>query len=294
MKKIIILPAVVLAFLFLIPGSVLALVNGNSETIVRFSKDVNIKRGEVVYGDVIVFNGDAIIAGKVQGNVVALGGDVKLKSTARITGQLTVLGGEIEREPGARIEGGIAGKGSIRPFTYNHRWYWSPTAWLGASLIANFLFFLGTLALGIVVVALLPDHTEKVALFITREPWQSIGVGFLAFLLVIPSMVALAITLIGIPLIPLFLLFVIVSFIYGYFAACLVIGKRIFEVAKSTSSSPFFEMIVGVIVVGILRFVPFIGGLLGFVVSLLGVGAVLLTKFGTGKPWIKRKEMLAN
>ncbi len=294
MKKLVAIIAIIPVFLFLIPGFALSSVNGNKDTIVRFGRDVNVGRGEIVYGDVIVFNGDATIAGAVTGNVVVLGGDAELRSSAHINGELTVIGGNIEREPGARIGGGVRGAQNISPFDSRYSWFWSPGAWLGVSLIVNFIVILGSIGLGALIVALIPDHIEKTALFIAREPWQSIGVGFLAFILIIPAIVVLAITLIGIALIPLFILFVIISFIYGYFAACLIIGKRIFEVAKSASSSQIFEMIVGVLIVGVLRFVPFIGGLLGFVISLLGVGAVLLTKFGTGKPWVKKKEMLAN
>lgn len=288
MKKIVTLLAIVSAFIFVFSTTAWAQIDGEARNIVRFGEDIEIEEGEVVSGDLVVFGGDAIVAGTVEGNVTVLGGDVELKSTAEIDGELTVLGGRIEREPGAEVKEGVT---SGRRFIPRRGFWIDPTTWFGFSLLFNFLTLLGTLALGAIVVALLPDYSEKIALFIAREPWQAVGVGFLALLLVVPAIVLLAITIIGILLIPLFIIFVVAAYIYGYIAASLLIGKRIFEVSKASASTPIAEAVVGILVVGLLRFIPFVGGLIGLVVGLLGFGAVLLTKFGTGRPWFRRKEV---
>jgi hypothetical protein len=287
MRNVILALAVVSALTILLSTPVLAQVDGRARDIVRFGEDLEVEEGEVASGDIVVFGGDAIIAGTVEGDVTVLGGDAELKSTALVDGGLTVLGGRIEREPGARVRGGTT---SGTRFLSRGGFWINPTAWYGFSLAFNFLLLLGTLALGAIVVAFLPVHTEHIALFIAREPWQSIGVGFLALLVVVPAMILLAITIIGIPLIPLFVILVIAAYVYGYFAASLLIGKRIFEVSKARSSSLIVETLVGILVVGLLRFIPFIGGLIALVVGILGFGAVLLTKFGTGRPWFKRRE----
>lgn len=290
MKKIVTLLAIVSAFIFVFSTSAWAQIDGEARNIVRFGEDIEIEEGEVVSGDLVVFGGDAIVAGTVEGNVTVLGGDVELKSTAEIDGELTVLGGRIEREPGAQVKEGVT---SGRQFIPRRGFWIDPTTWFGFSLLFNFLTLLGTLALGAIVVALLPDYSEKIALFIAQEPWQAVGVGFLALLLVVPAIVLLAITIIGILLIPLFIIFVVVAYIYGYIAASLLIGKRIFEVSKASTSTPVAEAVVGILVVGLLRFIPFIGSLVALIVGLLGFGAVLLTKFGTGRPWFKKKEAVA-
>lgn len=290
MKNIVALLAIISAFIFVFSTAAWAQIDGEARNIVRFGEDIMIEEGEVVSGDLVVFGGDAVIAGTVEGNATVLGGDVELKSTAEIDGELTVLGGRIEREPGAEVKEGVT---SGRKFFPQRAFWIDPTAWFGFSLLFNFLTLLGTLALGAIVVALLPDHSEKIALFIAQEPWQAVGVGFLALLLVIPAIVLLAITIIGIPLIPLFILSVIVAYIYGYIAASLLIGKRIFEVSKASTSTPIAEAVVGILVVGLLRFIPFVGGLVALIVGLLGFGAVLLTKFGTGRPWFKKKGAIA-
>lgn len=288
MKKIVTLLALVSAFIFAFSTIAGAQIDGEARNIVRFGEDIMIEEGEVVSGDLVVFGGDAVIAGTVEGNITVLGGDVELKSTTQIDGELTVLGGRIERERGARVQGGVT---SGRRF-FPRRGFWTdPTAWFRFSLLFNFLTLLGTLALGAIVVALLPDHSERIALFIAREPWQAVGVGFLALLLVIPAVVLLAVTIIGIPLIPLFVLSVIAAYTYGYIAASLLIGKRIFEVSKASAPTPIAEAVVGILVVGLLRFIPFIGSLVALIVGLLGFGAVLRTKFGTGRPWFRRKEV---
>lgn len=288
-KNIIALLIAAVILVFLLASPVWAQVDGQEGSITRFGEDVEVEEGETVGGSITVFGGDVLIAGTVDGSVAVIGGDAKLESTAVVNGSLSVVGGRIEREAGSRVTGTVTSGSQFFP---RGRIFVNPSTWFGFSLLASFLMLIGTLALGVIVVAFIPDHTEKIAMFIAREPWQSIGWGFLLALLIIPAMILLAVTIIGIPIIPVLAIFVAVAYIYGYIAASLLIGKRIFEVSKAVGASLIVETLVGLLVVGLLRFIPFIGGLIGLVVGLLGFGAVMLTKFGTGRPWFKRRQQV--
>jgi hypothetical protein len=287
MKKLILIMLAVPLLVFLLAGPAWAQVDGQDGSITRFGEDVEVEEGETVGGSVTVFGGDVLIAGTVDGSVAVIGGDAKLESTAVVNGSLSAVGGRIEREAGSRVTGSVTSGSQFFP---GGRSFVNPSTWFGFSLLASFLMLIGTLALGAMVVALIPDHTEKIAMFIAREPWQSIGWGFLLALLVIPAIILLAVTIIGIPLIPILAIFAAVAYIYGYIAASLLIGKRIFEVSKAVGASLIVETLVGLLVVGLLRFIPFVGGLIGLVIGLLGFGAVMITKFGTGRPWFKRRQ----
>ncbi len=82
-------------------------VRSTSEDIVKFGKDIHVKEGEVVDGDVVAIGGDIRIDGKVTGDVVATAGDIELGPTAEVLGDVVATFGEIEAEAGAQTEGDV-------------------------------------------------------------------------------------------------------------------------------------------------------------------------------------------
>ncbi len=73
--------------------------------VVNPSGDVYIARDETVNGDVIAISGAARVHGKVEGNVVAIGGSVFLPNGSDVAGDVVSFGGTITREPGATVRG---------------------------------------------------------------------------------------------------------------------------------------------------------------------------------------------
>ncbi len=51
--------------------------------------------------------------------------------------------------------------------------------------------------------------------------------------------------------------------------------------------SPVAAIVIGLLILKMIHFVPLLGGMLYFIVTLPGLGAVLLTRFGTNPPWLK-------
>ena len=66
-------------------------------------------------GDVVALGGDVTVAGHVEGDVASMGGDVYLKSSARVDGDVVCMGGKLNEEPGASVGGQrVSGLGGRR------------------------------------------------------------------------------------------------------------------------------------------------------------------------------------
>src|SRR5262249_8865270 len=69
--------------------------NNASSAALRATTRVVVDTGREVRGDVIVLTGPVIIAGHVNGNVLAINADVELRSSAHVDGDVLVVGGDI-------------------------------------------------------------------------------------------------------------------------------------------------------------------------------------------------------
>ncbi len=82
-----------------------ALAAFNSPTAVHAFDGGGIPAGVTIGGGYSVYQGQFLLAGTVQGNVVVLNGDVRVTTTGRVTGTITVLGGRLFLDPGAVVAG---------------------------------------------------------------------------------------------------------------------------------------------------------------------------------------------
>ncbi|MFZ5517361.1 MAG: BamA/TamA family outer membrane protein [Candidatus Zhuqueibacterota bacterium] len=78
--------------------------NKNSD-IFRFMGDVTIEKDELIRGDVVAFRGTVTVEGEVDGDVVAIFGNVELDSAAYVDGEVVSVGGKVFREDGAYVSG---------------------------------------------------------------------------------------------------------------------------------------------------------------------------------------------
>ena len=89
--------------------------------------------------------------------------------------------------------------------------------------------------------------------------------------------VFLAITLIGIPLIPLLSLSAVVTSLVGSLGVALFVGQRLNKNDHQPASQQF---LIGLAILTVLALIPFLGGLVVFLMNLFGLGVILLWKFG--------------
>jgi hypothetical protein len=59
-------------------------------------------------GDVVAIGGSIVVNGTVKGDVMAIGGGVRLGDNTSVAGDVVTLGGRLSRHPGAVVKGDIS------------------------------------------------------------------------------------------------------------------------------------------------------------------------------------------
>jgi len=242
---------------------------GSDRSIVRFGRDVEIKRHETVKS-AVSFGGDVRVEGRVKDAVVSFGGDIYLGSDAVVKGDVVTLGGEIFPEPGAEVEGDFVELGSGN---------FGPHHWFGYHPLRPFSFFIvlsliGLMGIGILVVAVMPGTMQKLTNRLEDDILKALLYGLVQLLLIVPVIIFLAVTIIGIALIPALILAIVLASFLGYFVSATLLGKRVVLALRHTESTMVVEFIVGILLLWFVQFVPFFGGLVKFLAFLTGFGVV--------------------
>lgn len=257
---------------------------------------VDIEEDATLAGDMAVFGGSVRVAGQVTGDVVAFGGSVELTSSANVRGDLVVLGGTLTRAPGATVGGEVREtrgpsdffRGPSVPFVAPSAAPPNPVNWLFDALtrtLGAVGLSLVLATLGVLAVVLLPKQTERVAQVLVGQPAFALAAGVLTWLVVAGLVVILAITICLAPLAFLTFVLAALAWLLGWIAAGWLVGQRLLQAFNLKRVSPLLEAIVGIVLITLLwQVIPCIGWLFWFVVSSLGLGAVVLALFGRQSP----------
>lgn len=250
--------------------------------------------GEVT-DSVINFGGTIIIEGKVGETVVGFGSEIILTSTARIEGDVLSLGGTLDRNPASIIEGDtvyFSTSDEVAKFLKE-----GFVGIFGFSLIPLLIIFkLITLMiwfiLAIILVAIFPKQISFASNQIRTSFWPIFGTGILGIIiftgLVIFS-VFLCFILIGIPILLALIAVGVVIKIFGRVAVFYFFGDWIFKAFGGKQASGLLAVLLGLLLFGLIGFIPIIGSIFSFALSVIGWGVVIRTKFGTTENWFKRK-----
>ena len=247
------------------------------QEIVKVGTDIEVMKDNVAT-DVVSIGGNITVYGKVENSVVAVGGSVILKPKSSVGGEVVVVGGELIKDPTAEIGGKatqIYMPHFIPSFTNMMK-----GSWIALWATISILVLLGFLGLAVLISALIPEHVAAAVNAVEHSFVAMFFWGVLWMILIVPIAVLLAISIIGIILIPLEILLVVLALILGYIVSAIYIGKKIMMAFKKMPP-PFADAILGIIILFVISFIPVIGPALKVLFVLAGFGAVLTTRFGT-------------
>jgi len=311
MKRV--LYGLVLLALFLLPASP-AYAQGPHDGRLIIGQDFTLKSGETLNGDLVVIGGQAAIEktatvhgdivvvggslrleGSGTGNAVVIGGVAALGAQSSVAGDVVTVGGSLQRADGAKIGGNVVTnlppptinvpvtpQAEIPPvpptpgFTFDLGY---PGRVAGAFLQAILLA-----ALAMLLTLFLHPQLDRVAQALTRQPLMSGSIGLLTVLLAPIAVVILVITIILIPVALAGVILVVLAWLFGIVALGMEVGDRFAKAIHQTwepvltTGAGTFLLALGV---GIVNLVPCIGWLAPFIVGLVGLGAALVTRFGT-------------
>lgn len=263
-------------------------------SLVVFGGTVTLEQGSVVQGDVVLMGGTAEANGTVQGNLVVFGGTLDLGEQAVVMGDVATVGGVLNRAPGAVIHGQVV-EGESVPFSFSipsrfdfRGWNMSYPGAPVFTLMSGVWFFLQMLiwaALAVVVVVMAPDPVERVARAAMSEPVITVGAGLLTLVLTPIAIVVMAVTLILLPASLALGLALGLAWLFGWIALGWEFGRRLAAMLKvdlaPALAAGVGSLILYLVFAGFARLVPCLGSLPRLAVGMWGLGAVVMTVFGS-------------
>jgi hypothetical protein len=270
--------------IFLIAGLLFGLstiARAETANVVKIGSDINIEEGTKVR-NVLALGGQITVDGFVENHIIAIGGSVVLTRTSVVGGNVISIGGVIVRGKGSEIHGSMTEINSddISAAISNALSdEWEGWSWIFA--IVSVSIFIGVLILTMLVVYFIPKPIRVIANAVRDLTLKVIIWGIIGLILIVPLAVLLAISVIGIVLIPLEMTIVLCAVILGFIAVSQLVGEKLFTVLKRHDHNIIRETIWGLIILWIIGWIPYVGWMLKVFAIVLGLGGVLVTRFGT-------------
>ena len=236
-----------------------------------------------VSSDVVAVGGNLVVSGEIEGRALALGGNVTLLPGAHIGGDVQAVGGSVSRSPGVRVDGQVDAGMTGGQFSLPNITTIIPVRLDWADVI--FWAFSG-----LVVALFLPSQLVRVQVMARRQPIGSLFLGLLAYVVGLVSALVLVLTCLGIPLALAIGVVLWGGSIFGTAALGHWLGSALTPGALRHKRFPFvLATVIGVTLLAIAATAPVVGGLIRAVVSMVGLGAVLLTVATMRRPAARRR-----
>src|SRR2546428_1043765 len=213
-----------------------------------------------------IFAGNADVSGTIGRDLTMAGGSLTLTNTARVGGNLSARVRhmkDVNIADGATIAGKRDVQVNVRESHFTRpRFYFHQAVRLAGAMLVGWL--------GLV---LFPGFFQATTQLV-GSGWRSLGMGVGVLAGVPVAIVVAAITLVGIPL-SLLLLAVYLAAIYlakvwvGAF-----LGRILLKSSGATKRDWLLGLLVGLLILTIVGFIPYLGGLVRFAMVCLGFGAV--------------------
>jgi cytoskeletal protein CcmA (bactofilin family) len=233
-----------------------------------------VQPGGRVTGALHILGGAADVDGAVGGNMAILSGALRLGPAARVGGDLLISGGAVERDPAATIAGRVnrsVGLPSVQPRP-------APGEQLGWWLFRT----VALAALAVLAVQFLPQPTTRVSEALVQHPLVAGAMGVLVGVVGLSLVVLMAFTLVLVPVALLGLLLGGVAVVVGWLAFGVAAGNWLVRWRRmAPATAAFVGTLLALAALELLGALPLIGDLLALAVATAGLGAVVLTRFGT-------------
>ncbi len=236
------------------------------------SLEGEVKRSATVYA------GNTDVSGSIGRELTMAGDNLTVTSTARIGGNLSARVRELKNvhiADGATIVGTRDIQLRVRQSHFARpRFYFFQAIWLAAAMLVGWL--------GMV---LFPGFFQASTRAV-GSGWRSLGLGVAVLAGVPVAIILTAITLVGFP-VSLMLLMVYLAAIYlakiwvGAF-----LGQMLVKHTGATKGDWLLGLLVGLLILTIVRFIPYLGGLVHFGVICLGLGAFAWQLYRASRPAI--------
>jgi hypothetical protein len=217
-------------------------------------------------------------------SIVKIGGSAVLTRTAVVGGDVVALGGIIAMGKGADVRGTLTEINSSNVSDAISNLLsddWEGWSWLFA--LFSVVVFLTTLVIAMLTVVLIPKPIITISEGITLHTYRATIAGFIGLMMIAPIAVLLTLSVIGIVLIPLQIVLVVCAAVFGLIAVAQTVGKRVLVLTKKTNDSLIRQTFWGLLILWIIGWIPYVGWMIKVLAIVLGMGGVMITRFGSKK-----------
>jgi len=236
-----------------------------------------------VQGNVQVYGGAVDVEDVIDGDLLAFGGNVTFGGRGRVNGNVIYVGGRINNASG-RIGGAAYPLASIQ----------GAAASITKTAVLLSLLFVWLCAA--IVVTLISGREVRISSVEMRaSALHCFVLGLVAFTSFVVTAIVFSYLvpyLIGIPLLAALGVFALLTKIYGMIAVFHALGTWIAgaKTREQLATRKWLRgdvamVVIGVLILGAIRLIPFVGTIAWSAASVFGIGVALATKFGRREPW---------
>lgn len=287
--------------------------NPGNEGRLIFGSNFTLEKGDTSNGDLVVIGGNVILEedtslngnlvviggtiksdGETKGDIVVVGGQINLEKAALVTGDVVTIGSQLTRVEGAKIEGEVVNNvapnltfpsARIPPAAPNAPIVPSmpsPNIHIDYNPFAQvfWIVFWAVFVSGFAMLLALfwQPQLERAGKAMVSQPLMTGAIGLLSFFIA----AILFLTIIP-PVIAFF------AWLFGVVAMGSEVGERFTKSLNQTWSpvlsvgfGTFLLMLVG----GAIGLIPCLGGLILFLLGMVGIGGAVMTWFGIRQPQV--------
>ncbi|XDA97987.1 hypothetical protein AB1M95_18040 [Sulfitobacter sp. LCG007] len=260
-----------------------------------------------IAGNARIAGGRVAIDGPVLGALAVAGGKVTLNS--EVSGDVLLAGETLVFGPDARIGGTLtysaparieipervvsADRVTYQPYQRSEmmrdaREMWSdweyPVLPTFLSVLSGFLVTLGFfVVIGALFLTLAPKQVRHLRRGIEAQPGMALLSGVIGLSMLFGLVPISALTIVGLPLVPIVLLATVVLWTLGYILGAYVLAMRVLRGLGAAENPEIWmrllALVVGVTLVALLNFIPVLGWMANFALVLLGIGGMTTALF---------------
>lgn len=254
----------------------------------------------VTKGNARLFGNSVTIDGPIEGALMVTGRDVILN--APIGGDARIVARTLSFGPDAVVSGALTysskeeiavpdrvAKATRVTFeAYSQTQFWDgwdeiqeemPTLPSTSSILFSFvvslLFFL---VLGALMLGFMPRRLARLRRSIAAAPGQTILLGVVGLSMLIGMVLTVALTIVGLPFVPIIVLAIFVVWTLGYALGAYGVAMRVWTgFGGDDDPSNITRLLVfaaALVVIALLNYIPFVGWIANYTLVLLGIGAM--------------------
>jgi hypothetical protein len=265
--------------------------NGN---LIVIGGTAKIEKDAVVNGSIMLVGGQVTVDGIVEGSITLFGGSASLHDSSIILGDIYVTSSVLNRSDLADIRGEVI-QGKPLPSGFSIPDQVTPpdpvtpgpmgklASFLGG-LLSIFFFSLVSASIAIIASLFMPGAIQRVSDAIVSSPLIGFGTSILTLIALPFILVILVITIILSPVAILLIVAIALACYLGWVALGMELGKRIAGLFKTVWPVPIsagMGTLILSLVLGVVSLIPCLGWVIVTIVVMIGLGGVLLSRFGT-------------